>query len=81
MSNLDTDYNLLLQEVEEKVRQAEVLLAEASKLASQHNIKIDKGDVDNLYNLVEELSTVNWDDSESSYDDDNDYWRASANTC
>ena len=76
MSNLDIDYNLLLQEVEEKVRQAEVLLAEASKLASQHNLKVDKGDIDNLYNLVQELPTVNWDDSEST-----DYWESSSAIC
>jgi hypothetical protein len=77
MSNLDSDFDTVAKDVEDKVRQAEKLLLEASKLAADSNLSIDKGDVDNLFNIVSALPVANWEESE--YDDTG--WQSSSSEC
>jgi hypothetical protein len=77
MSTLDLDFDKIVEDIDYKVRLAARLLLEASELANKNSLLIDKGDIENISNIVKDLPTESWDSSESQ----NEYWSSSTSEC
>jgi len=76
MSNLNSEFEAIQETITEKIRSAQKLLAEASKLATENRISVDKGDANNLMDLVNDLPVYDWEESE--YEDS---WSSSTLSC
>ena len=78
MSNLDKEFDSVLSEVEDKIRQAQKLLNDAVTLVKDNSITLNKDQVNELLDAVYDLPTAqNWSES----DDTSSAWNSSSAIC
>jgi hypothetical protein len=76
MSNLDKEFDSVVSEVQDKLEQAQKLLAEALALSKNNSLTLDKNQVNTLLDAVYDLPTnQNWSES----DDTTGIWSSSLN--